>query len=97
MRNSSSLCGELLARCAPEALLRLVREQGAAPPIGGPASEGSARIALFSLGNLCSHSACRARLIALGLRDVAATLAAAPPDAATGKYAARVLAKMGAA
>jgi len=97
VRNSSSLCAEVLARGAPEALMRLVHELGGPqqPPAGG--GEGSARIALFSLGNLCSHAACRARLVALGLRAAATALVANPPDAAACKYAQRVLSKMSAA
>ena len=99
VRNSGALVPELLSRGAPEALLRCVREHSvaaAALPRHGTPADGSSRIALFSLGNLCSHATCRARLHALGLKDVAASLAAAPPDSTTGKYAQRVLTKLGA-
>ena len=99
VRNSGALVPELLSRGAPEALLRCVREHSvatAALPRHGTPADGSSRIALFSLGNLCSHATCRARLLALGLKDVAASLAAAPPDSTTGKYAQRVLTKLGA-
>ncbi len=95
VRNSPLLCGELVRAGALEALLALVRD--APPPGAGPAAaeaQNPLKIALFSLGNLCSHAACRAHLAHLGLRAAVAPLAASP-DGATAKYAVRVLAKLG--
>jgi len=100
VRNSGALVPELMSCGAPEALMRCVRDQLAPSPSGlkkhaaGASSEGSSRIALFSLGNLCSHAVCNAKLQALGLRELAASLVAAPPDSTTAKYAQRVITKL---
>jgi hypothetical protein len=88
---------ELIRAGALEALLGLVVD--APPPSSGSAGGGGEgqnplKIALFSLGNLCSHGACRAHLASLGVRAAVAPLASSP-DGATAKYAVRVLAKLG--
>jgi fused-like protein len=87
---------ELIRAGALEALLGLVVD--APPPssaaAGGGEGQNPLKIALFSLGNLCSHGACRAHLASLGVRAAVAPLASSP-DGATAKYAVRVLAKLG--
>jgi hypothetical protein len=85
---------ELIRAGALEALLSLVCDAPPAGGAGGGEGQNPLKIALFSLGNLCSHSACRAHLAALGLRAAVAPLAGSA-DGATAKYAVRVLAKLG--
>jgi len=94
VRNSPLLCPELVRAGALEALLALVQDAppGAAQGVGD--GQNPLKISLFSLGNLCSHAACRAHLAALGLREAVQPLAVSP-DGATAKYAQRVLQKLG--
>ena len=74
VRNSPLLCPELVRCGALEALLALVSDAppGAAAGVGD--GQNPLKIGLFSLGNLCSHGACRAHLAALGLRAAVAPL-----------------------
>jgi hypothetical protein len=63
------------------------------------ASDGQSpvKIALFSLGNLCTHGACRDAMVALGFERRVAALAEAPDaDASVKKYVARIQGKMAA-
>jgi hypothetical protein len=56
------------------------------------------KIALFSLGNLCTHGACRDALVGLGFERRVAALAEAPDaDASVKKYVARIQGKIAAA
>ena len=74
VRNSAALCGDLVTARALEALMDLatsptsLAEADGAPSPKGGASDGQSplKIALFSLGNLCTHRECRDRLLALG-------------------------------
>jgi hypothetical protein len=94
VRNSPLLCPELVRVGALEALLALVSDAPPGAASGAGEGQNPLKISLFSLGNLCSHAACRAHLAALGLRAAVAPLAQSP-DSATAKYASRVLAKLG--
>lgn len=69
----------------------------ASPKAGGSAGDGQSplKIALFSLGNLCTHRECRERLLALGFEAKVAALAKSP-DAAVRKYVARIQGKIAA-
>jgi len=94
-RNSDALAPALLAAAAPDALLGLL--QASLEPAAAEAPEaGCVRIALFSVGNLCAHGALKQRLLRLGVRELAGRLAEEAPnrDAATRRYAQRVLAKL---
>ena len=103
VRNSDALCAELIREDALEALAALAA--GDASSASGGASKSStasdgqspAKIALFSLGNLCTHGACRDALVAAGFERRVAALAEAPDaDATVKKYVARIRGKIAA-
>ena len=107
VRNGDELVDELVAGNALEALVELATSGGG--KVGGAsdefmsasekASDGQSpvKIALFSLGNLCTHGACRDAMVALGFERRVAALAEAPDaDASVKKYVARIQGKMAA-
>ena len=107
VRNGDELVDELVAGNALEALVELATSGGG--KVGGAsderlsasekASDGQSpvKIALFSLGNLCTHGACRDAMVALGFERRIAALAEAPDaDASVKKYVARIQGKMAA-
>jgi fused-like protein len=100
VRNSSLLCGQLVESRALEALLRTITTApepgGAGTASGGGEGQSPLKIALFSLGNMCTHRDCRERLLQLDFRAVVAQLAASP-DAVVQKYVARIQSKLQAA
>lgn len=107
VRNSGALCGDLVAAGALEALMRLCSPDGEATGVVGdvraPSPSGAAadgqnpmKIALFSLGNLCTHRVCREQLLALGFREQISSLRNSA-DATVAKYVLRIEGKLNAA
>jgi fused-like protein len=103
-RYTAALCGDLVSAKALEALMELATSPtalaeagGGASPRGGGGNDGQSplKIALFSLGNLCTHRECRERLLALGFEGKVAALANSP-DASVRKYVARIQGKIAA-
>jgi len=103
VRNSDALVNELVEERALEALVELACARGSrAVPDGSRATvadgQSPVKIALFSLGNLCTHGACRDALVGLGFERRVAALAEAPDaDASVKKYVARIQGKIAAA
>ena len=86
VRNSGSLCTELIHGGALKSLLNLIRSPG-------PLQAGSAmQIALFSLGNLTAHDECAEVLLNLRVREFLALVPSS--DAVAQKYATRVNQKL---
>ena len=56
---------------------------------GGPMSDEPMKVALFSLGNMCTHASCSQVLLSLGLPATLHRLSASP-DAVVKKYCARI-------
>ena len=81
----------------PEAAAEAAGSGGDGGGGGGDKSGGDGqsplKIALFSLGNLCTHRECRELLLAQGFELKVEALAGSP-DAAIRKYVARVLSKI---
>lgn len=74
--------------CA-QALLQVV--ECSVGPGGGATEAGSpAKIALFSLGNMCAYAQCAAELQSLGIWDALASLAPVRVDATIDKYCIRI-------
>ncbi|KAK3259023.1 hypothetical protein CYMTET_31958 [Cymbomonas tetramitiformis] len=106
VRNSADLCHELVVSGALEALLNTVTTSpeatGAPPPASAGSSTGTGegqsplKIALFSLGNMCTHRECREKLLALNFREIVGSLASSP-DQVVKKYIARIQSKLQAA
>jgi len=92
VRNSDSLCGEIVESGALEALMGVV-ERGE----GAPQPDGSSplKVALFSLGNMCAYPQCRGALLGAPFQALVRRLAQSP-DATTQKYAQRILTKLAA-
>ena len=107
VRNSAALCGDLIRAGALERLVELATGPEAAAEAAGSGGDGGGgggdksggdgqsplKIALFSLGNLCTHRECRELLLAQGFELKVEALAGSP-DAAIRKYVARVLSKI---
>ena len=109
VRNSASLAAELVDKGAAEALVAVVVDaaEAAADAAAAAAANGGGRgdggdtsdsqspvkISLFSLGNMCSHAACRAPLLEMGLAEAIDALASASSDATVQKYCARIQSK----
>jgi fused-like protein len=90
VRNSSELCGQMIAAGVLDALLALV-QRGAVQDLG----DSSVKIALFSLGNLSVHGPCRAELHRLNTPRLCEDLIArAPAEHMAAKYAQRLLQKL---
>lgn len=92
MRNSASLCEDIVASGALHSLGALVAEWSSAR------SEGQlqpCKIALFSLGSMCAYAPCREALLAAGFAEVIAAIKAGARDDVLQKYALRVEAKLG--
>mmetsp|Transcript_10638 Transcript_10638/g.20114 ORF Transcript_10638/g.20114 Transcript_10638/m.20114 type:complete len:1090 (+) Transcript_10638:312-3581(+) len=98
VRNSSLLCRELVASGCLEALLRIISAPETGGSAGGGGAEGQSplKIALFSLGNMCTHRECRERLLQLGFKKIVASLSKSS-DAVVQKYVARIQSKLQAA
>ena len=108
VRNGDALVDELVAGNALEALVELATSGGSVEKRASgerlekaseKASDGQSpvKIALFSLGNLCTHGACRDAMVAAGFERRVAALAEAPDaDASVKKYVARIQGKMAA-
>ena len=104
VRNSSVLCDELVAENALEALVTLATGEPSGTDADGSGAHGQSqetagqspvKIALFSLGNLCTHAPCRERLVELRLEQKIQTLAQRPDaDASVKKYVARIQGKI---
>ena len=101
VRNSDALCDDLIRENALEALVALATDEttgGGTTKTKGGDGQSPAKIALFSLGNLCTHGACRDALVAAGFERRVAALAEAPDaDASVKKYVARIQGKIAAA
>jgi fused-like protein len=102
VRNSDALVNELVEERALEALVELACARGFRAANGSRAAvadgQSPVKIALFSLGNLCTHGACRDALVGLGFERRVAALAEAPDaDASVKKYVARIQGKIAAA
>ena len=100
VRNSDALVNELVAERALEALVELACARAEASGSRAAVADGQSpvKIALFSLGNLCTHGACRDALVGLGFERRVAALAEAPDaDASVKKYVARIQGKIAAA
>ena len=100
VRNSDALVNELVAERALEALVELACARAKASGSRAAVADGQSpvKIALFSLGNLCTHAACRDALVGLGFERRVAALAEAPDaDASVKKYVARIQGKIAAA
>ncbi len=102
VRNSSTLCGELIRSGALKALLDTALTPERPATVGARAGGGGAdaggspvKIALFSLGNMCAHRECRESLLALGVNDMIRRLAA-NPDPTQQKYLQRIQQKLSA-
>ena len=109
VRNGASLCGELVAQGAIDALVETVqaavsenaapiRNGGGAPSDEAEASQSPLKIALFSLGNMCAHAECRECLLrpeAHFLETLDALLTCAASDSTVAKYVARIHNKLG--
>ena len=107
VRNSDALCSDLIRAGALEALVELATGgydagaggakkgdgSGGGGGGGGGESQSPVKIALFSLGNLCAHADCRAKLLALGFERKIAALADAE-DASVRRYVARIEGKI---
>ena len=107
VRNSDALCSDLIRAGALEALVELATGgydagaggakkgdgSGGGGGAGGGESQSPVKIALFSLGNLCAHADCRAKLLALGFERKIAALADAE-DASVRRYVARIEGKI---
>lgn len=93
VRNSSLLCGQLVEAKALEALLRTITMPEGTSGGGGGEGQSPLKIALFSLGNMCTHRDCRERLLQLNFREVVAELATSP-DGVVQKYVARIQSKI---
>ena len=102
VRNSAALCGDLVRAGALEALVELATGaatdgSGAGAGTGGGAdAQSPVKIALFSLGNLCTHEECRERLLSLGFETRVDALADSG-DPAVRRYVARIQGKIAAA
>ena len=72
----------------PQAAAEAARAEGAG---GDKAGDGQSplKIALFSLGNLCTHRECREQLLAQGFEQKIAAMAGSP-DPSVAKYVARI-------
>lgn len=103
VRNSSVLCRDLIEQGAVQALFESIvsaagrgpegdrQNRGASP--GGPESgQSPLRIALFSIGNMCSHTSCREVLLELDLFKVLQKLQKLG-DPVISKYVQRICAK----
>ena len=99
VRNSSVLCQELVTEHALEALVDLatgnVSDNVGQGQQQETAGQSPVKIALFSLGNLCTHLLCRERLLSLQLERKIEQLALRPDaDASVKKYVARIQGKI---
>lgn len=84
VRNSSKLCKDLIDYGALKTLLEVVTEDAAVSP---------RRISLFSIGNLCQYSECRAVFDALSLRQCIDPLLDSQ-DQQMSKFAKRIIQKL---
>eukprot|EP01025_Chloroclados_australasicus_P020469 TRINITY_DN21572_c0_g1_i1.p3 TRINITY_DN21572_c0_g1~~TRINITY_DN21572_c0_g1_i1.p3 ORF type:complete len:240 (-),score=38.15 TRINITY_DN21572_c0_g1_i1:463-1140(-) len=92
VRNSDLLCQDLVQGGALQALLQVVDQAENVHPqseVGG----SPVRIALFSLGNMCSHVTCRQVLEQLGIREVIGKLRESQ-DEVVRKYVDRIYTKL---
>lgn len=72
-----------------QALLQVV--ESSVGPGGGATDAGSpAKIALFSLGNMCAYAPCAAELQSLGIWEALASLAPVRADPTIDKYCNRI-------
>jgi hypothetical protein len=92
VRNSASLCDDIINSGALDALAALVGEWSSAR---SEAELQPCKIALFSLGSMCSYAACREALLATDFPDVVEALKREARDGVLRKYAQRVEAKLG--
>jgi hypothetical protein len=91
VRNSDLLCGEICDSGALEALMGVVETEKV------QSSDGSSpvKVALFSLGNMCSYPLCRDLLLQVSTFLPLINRLAGSSDETTSKYANRVLSKVG--
>lgn len=92
MRNSASLCDDIIASGALHSLAALVAEWSRAQ---SEAELQPCKIALFSLGSMCSYASCREALLAAEFPQVVGAIKARSRDEVLRKYAQRVEAKLG--
>ncbi|CAI7802278.1 unnamed protein product [Closterium sp. NIES-53] len=95
VRNSGELCHDLISQGALQALVDLVvtgTSQQQTPRREGGESQSPVKIALFSLGNMCSHSACREYLRSIDIFRILHRLKRSG-DMTIVKYATRILSK----
>ncbi|CAI5469878.1 unnamed protein product [Closterium sp. Yama58-4] len=95
VRNSGELCHDLISQGALQALVDLVvagTNQQQTPRREGGESQSPVKIALFSLGNMCSHSACREYLRSIDIFRILHRLKRSG-DMTIVKYATRILSK----
>lgn len=93
MRNSASLCAPIIESGALRGLAALVGEWASA---SSDAELQPCRIALFSLGSMCSYAACRDTLLSSEeFANTVADISARTADEVLRKYAQRVVAKLG--
>ncbi|CAI6012070.1 unnamed protein product [Closterium sp. NIES-65] len=95
VRNSGELCHDLISQGALQALVDLVvtgTSQQQTPRRDGGESQSPVKIALFSLGNMCSHSACREYLRSIDIFRILHRLKRSG-DMTIVKYATRILSK----
>mmetsp|Transcript_35208 Transcript_35208/g.48864 ORF Transcript_35208/g.48864 Transcript_35208/m.48864 type:complete len:493 (+) Transcript_35208:442-1920(+) len=96
VRNSSLLCRELVTAGALESLMKTISTPESSSTSSSGEGQSPLKIALFSLGNMCTHRECRERLLQLGFRDMITGLSTSKDDTVQ-KYVARIQSKLQAA
>jgi hypothetical protein len=91
VRNSGDLCVDIIASGALDGLAALVAGWGAAR---SEAELQPCKIALFSLGSMCSYEACRDALLGARFPAIVEAIVASSTDEVLRKYAQRVQAKL---
>lgn len=91
VRNSNTLCQEIVEQGVLEALLHLVKQVDPETQ-----TDSSIKIALFSLGNLAVHPICKQRLKSLNAEKFSNYLVnlIPNPDSLLHRYAQRLLQKL---
>ncbi|BBN17969.1 fused [Marchantia polymorpha subsp. ruderalis] len=96
VRNSNKLCEDIISKGAMQALCQVIADCANAPAghdrRGASNSESPLKIALFSLGNMCVHAACRQYLRSPELFRVLLKLKQSS-DATVVKYVTRITSK----
>ncbi|XP_077216571.1 kinase family with ARM repeat domain-containing protein isoform X2 [Tasmannia lanceolata] len=96
VRNSNKLCNDIIERGAMEALLKLVADYSNIALSSNrrdEVNESPLKIALFSLGKMCSHSPCKTFLRSSKLFPVIARLRESP-DSTIANYASLIFNKV---